>query len=258
VKLFPYPEALETALLQRTNGTESISLPSESQQAVESSGEQQTVVGILALLARELQKLNSNSTAQQRVDSPNTPGLDHAVHSPTTSNSSRRHAYDSHDASHGYINGHPRKRRRVDSCGNPNIELALPFEDLENISSSLPPAELMEDIITVYFTFIQPWIPILHETQFRRRIHDPDQIPKLVVILHAMVASAIRYVDKTNNPLSAEEMQRRAQRSRNIVILTAMDHLSVENLQALIIVAFNDVSSLSLTFTRVFPISISD
>ncbi|KAL0934776.1 uncharacterized protein CTRU02_209367 [Colletotrichum truncatum] len=236
-------EVLENAILNKSheqggyfsnsNGhAESSSLPAESH----------NVVGILSLLARELHKLNSKSRVSgSQADTPEGVA-DHAVLSPSTSSSSRRHTVDGLEIV-AHPHNQPRKRRRVDSCGNPNIDLAFPLEDLENITTSLPSPELLEDIINIHFNIIQPWIPILHETQFRRRVHDPEQLPRLVVVLHAMVVAALRFVDNPETRLSAHDVERRTARSRNIVILNAMDHLSVENLQALIIVAFNDIGN---------------
>lgn len=57
-----------------------------------------------------------------------------------------------------------------------------------------------------------------------------------------MVVSAARFVAQDRNPEFPGGLDRLCARSRNAVLLTSMDHLSVENLQALIIVAFNDVS----------------
>lgn len=136
----------------------------------------------------------------------------------------------------------------MDSCGNPNVDLSQPLnEDLADMSTSLPPADVLEETINVYFEVIQPWIPILHETQFRRRMHDPEELPSLVVILHAMVTAALRFVAvdaaaPAPTSLSASEVEKLTRQSRNFVMLTALEHLSVENLQALIILAFNDVS----------------
>ncbi|KAK1994620.1 hypothetical protein LX36DRAFT_641127 [Colletotrichum falcatum] len=219
-------------------------LPSHIGGGIESghaSAEPQSVVGILSLLARELHKLTSRNRPGSQAGTPEV-AAEHAVLSPSTSNSSRRHAADGIGVvSHPH--NQPRKRRRVDSCGNPNIDLAFPLEDLENITTSLPPPDLLEDIINIYFNLIQPWIPILHETQFRRRVHDPEQLPRLVVMLHAMVVAALRYVDNPETRPSAQEMERWVVRSRNTVILNAMDQLAVENLQALIILAFNDIGN---------------
>ncbi|KAG7141729.1 hypothetical protein HYQ45_018803 [Verticillium longisporum] len=195
----------------------------------EPTDEAPNVLGVLSLLAQELHKLNAQ-----------TPIVEATVLSPSVSQGSSRIAVDGHAFS-AESPGRPRKRRRVDSCGNPTIELTFALEDLENITTNLPPPALLEDVINAYFCLIQPWIPMIHETQFRARIHDPGQIPGLVVVLHAMVVAALRFVDSAGMGLPQAELKTRATRSRNIVMLTAMDHLSVENLQALIIVAFNDI-----------------
>ncbi|KAF4941379.1 putative transcriptional regulatory protein [Colletotrichum fructicola] len=234
-------EVLENALLNKSE--QGLQFPTSSGSGDSSSGptESQNVVGILSLLARELHKLNSKTKVGSQAGSPDGIG-EHAVLSPTTSSSSRRYTVDGLEiVSHPH--NQPRKRRRVDSCGNPNIDLAFPLEDLENITTSLPSPELLEDIINIHFNIIQPWIPILHETQFRRRVHDPEQLPRLVVVLHAMVVGALRFVDNPETRLSAQEVERRTSRSRSIVVLNAMDHLSVENLQALIIIAFCDIGN---------------
>lgn len=191
------------------------------------------------MLTSELQKLGSHPGG---ISYPRPSGSfsDHVVVSPTVSQGSSRHTADRQD---GWPHSHPdrpRKRRRVDSCGNPNVDLLLPLEgSLGCTSASLPSPDLMEDIINTYFDAIQPWIPMLHETQFRRRVHDQEELPHLLVVLHAMVVAALRFVDSRLSPLEIETI---TARSRNTVVLTSMDGLSVENSQALIIIAFNDVS----------------
>lgn len=135
----------------------------------------------------------------------------------------------------------PRKRRRLDSCGNPQLEIQLPLEDLTDAASNLPPPDLLEDVVGSYFTYIQPWIPILHETYFRARIHDTEQRPNLTVVLHAIVVAAIRFVQPEGQAFSSHDLESWAKKSRSIVLLTAMNGLSVENLQALIIIAYDDV-----------------
>lgn len=174
------------------------------------------------MLARELHKLNSNQRPALQHSSPET-GI-----SPTTTDTYAQ----------------PRKRRRVDSCGNPAIELATPLQDLENRQDSaatLPPPGLLEDVVTAYFDLVQPWIPLLHETQFRRRLHDHEKLPRLVLVLHAMVVAAVRFVDHTEHHLSNDAIVQMTRRSRNLVVLTAINSLSVESLQALVIIAFTDV-----------------
>lgn len=194
------------------------------------------------MLTAELQKLSSKPQAP----SPGGRSLGSFQEnnlSPAATSTSSRYASERYDrASHQ--SGRPQKRRRLDSCGNLNVELVLPLEEqLTDVATSLPHAQVLERVIDVYFDLIQPWIPILHETQFRRRIQDHESFSHILVILHAMVIAALRFVDDPQGQLGAHEIEQQAARSRRFVILTALDNLSVESLQALIIVASTDVST---------------
>ncbi|KIL89514.1 hypothetical protein FAVG1_07094 [Fusarium avenaceum] len=146
----------------------------------------------------------------------------------------------------------PRKRRRVDSCGNPNIELASQLGELGSTSSQLPPPELLEEAINAYFIVVQPWIPILHETRFRSRFYNHEQLPCLTVLLHAIVVAAIRFVEPSSQNLSEKDIETWTSRSRSIVLLSAMDGMSVENLQGLSIIAFTDMGNGDMS--RAWPI----
>lgn len=106
-------------------------------------------------------------------------------------------------------------------------------------SAQLPPDDLINAIIDAYFSVVHPFIPIIHEPLFRSRLRDPTERPKLVIVLHAMMVCALRYV--AHERLAGEWLGSypdALQRSRDHVLLAGMDDLSVENVQALIMVAF--------------------
>ncbi|CAL5866970.1 uncharacterized protein PFLUO_LOCUS1182 [Penicillium psychrofluorescens] len=106
-------------------------------------------------------------------------------------------------------------------------------------AAQLPPDKLVNVILDAYFSVVHPFIPIIHEMLFRSRLRDPTERPKLIVVVHAMMVCALRYV--ANERLSREWLEQypdALKRSREFVVLSGMDGLSVENLQALIIVAF--------------------
>lgn len=92
-----------------------------------------------------------------------------------------------------------------------------------------------------YFNHVHPWIPIIHEGRFRRRLDDDAERDKLHLVLQSMILIASRYIEDEDisNPFlrSADE----SENHRDWVVSKAMKHLSVENLQALLIIAFNDV-----------------
>jgi hypothetical protein len=113
--------------------------------------------------------------------------------------------------------------------------------DFKNTISSLPPGALLEAVIDAYFSQVHPWIPMLHEASFRQRLSDEEHESKLEVILHAMVVAALRFVD-TDITIQESYMLQLAKQSRDWVMLNGMNSLSVENLQGLTIVAFDDVS----------------
>lgn len=115
-------------------------------------------------------------------------------------------------------------------------------EDIEDIDPSLPSLPVLEAVVDKYFTIVQPWIPMLHEGRFRQRMKNPSERAQLAIILHAMVIAVLRFIDFTDSESNIQDVDIICEKSRKIVILTGMDNLSVENLQALIILCFNDVS----------------
>ncbi|PQE19847.1 C6 transcription factor protein [Rutstroemia sp. NJR-2017a BVV2] len=111
-----------------------------------------------------------------------------------------------------------------------------------SINEILLQDDLIDALVEVYFTNIHPWIPILHVRQFRERMKDPAQRKKLETIFHAIVSLCARF---SNDPRlgNAEVRARYSKRSRNAVILQSMESFSVENLQALVICAFDTIGS---------------
>ncbi|KAF2025008.1 hypothetical protein EK21DRAFT_93594 [Setomelanomma holmii] len=107
------------------------------------------------------------------------------------------------------------KRRRPDDSQETPPD-NLHFDD----APVSPGLQLLEDIISAYFRNIHPWIPMMHKARF----------------LHK-VSSNVLFV-----PPAAELVSTLATR-RERVVHAAMDCLSVESLQALIILAFDDIGN---------------
>ncbi|KAF2621348.1 hypothetical protein BU25DRAFT_482929 [Macroventuria anomochaeta] len=101
-----------------------------------------------------------------------------------------------------------------------------------NDAPTLPGAGVLEPILTAYFAHVHPWIPMIHQGRFFERLGDETQRDQLLIILHAMVLAASKLVPGAAMHVCAH--------TRNWVICSAMNSLSLENLQALIILAFND------------------
>lgn len=127
------------------------------------------------------------------------------------------------------------KRKRM------NDSILVEPNDFTDVSSSLPPPEVLKAVIDTYFTLVQPWIPIFHEKRFRQRLKNSTERHRLEVILHAMIVAMLRHIDPRELSVNLGNVESICERSRKIVILTGMDDMYVENLQALIIVCFEDV-----------------
>lgn len=117
------------------------------------------------------------------------------------------------------------------SCKRRRMNEALDTSRTED-APALPGADILESILTAYFTLVHPWIPMIHQGRFFDRLADETQRDQLVIILHSMVLAASKFVPEAATYVLAH--------TRRWIICTAMDSLSLENLQALIILAFND------------------
>ncbi len=106
--------------------------------------------------------------------------------------------------------------------------------------AELPPDDLIDALVEIYFARIHPWIPMLHVREFRERMAVPSKRQRLTTIFHAITSLCVRFSDdpRLDEP---EVRSRYARRCRQIVIVRSMESFSVENLQALIICAFDVV-----------------
>lgn len=120
------------------------------------------------------------------------------------------------------------------------------LEDQNEGYPSPPPIACLEALLAAYFTRVQPWVPIIQEAAFRRKIAEPRGRQKMSLVLHSMVFAALRFVTQDGKPLDADYVKDKTAKSRTVVVLNAMERLSVENLQALTILAFTEVSVSSL------------
>ncbi|KAJ4855633.1 fungal specific transcription factor domain-containing protein [Trichoderma breve] len=107
----------------------------------------------------------------------------------------------------------------------------------------LPQYPLLEAVVEAHFQTVHHWIPILHETRFRAKFKDPAQRQRLTVLLHALLSAGIKYVDCTAFGMSIQDVTRQIRISRSTVMENAMESLSIENTQALVIIAFDYMGS---------------
>jgi hypothetical protein len=139
----------------------------------------------------------------------------------------------------------PAKRRKVEYQSRAT-ERPTPPDSLSAHFSphGLPSREVMNDLVEFYFANVHHWIPILHVRKFRQQIQTTEGWDKAIYILHAIVATCIRF---SHHPDAGTNEIRRemAVASRQKVILNSMESFSVENLQALVIIAFDTVGHIT-------------
>ncbi|KAH8680801.1 fungal-specific transcription factor domain-containing protein [Xylariales sp. PMI_506] len=104
------------------------------------------------------------------------------------------------------------------------------------------PDDLIDSLVEIYFARIQPWIPILHVRQFPEAMKVPSERHKMRTIFHAIASLCVRFSDDPRLS-SPETRSRLAKQCRQSVIIESMESFSVENLQALIICAFDMIGS---------------
>jgi hypothetical protein len=136
----------------------------------------------------------------------------------------------------------PQKRKRS-LLDHESLEQTWNNAKEEMVTSALPSTRVLDRVVDAFFSIVHPWIPFLHQSRFKEQLEDPQKQPGLEIILHALVSATMKHLKEEDVGMSRSEMAREVRISRNVVMLTAMDNLTIENIQALIVVAFYDVAS---------------
>ncbi|CAK7267140.1 hypothetical protein SEPCBS119000_002392 [Sporothrix epigloea] len=116
----------------------------------------------------------------------------------------------------------------------------------------LPALPLLKAIVEAHFQTVHHWVPILHSTRFRAALTNARDRRRHAVLIHAMVAMSIKYVDFAAFNLTSRQVARQIRLSRRAVQLNALDGLSFINTQALIFLAFDYMGSGLIT--KAWPI----
>jgi len=108
--------------------------------------------------------------------------------------------------------------------------------ELESISSSI-----LKDLCNAWFERYHPWFPILHKLSVLGAIENTVSLtePPISIVLKAIVAVALPHWC-LSNPLSREARSRISEKFRKQVIIQAISNLSLQSLQAVLIVTTID------------------
>ncbi|KAI8676045.1 Fungal-trans domain-containing protein [Fusarium keratoplasticum] len=136
------------------------------------------------------------------------------------------------------IRSHKRRRVQGHKSGSHTQETPSPNETIQSL-----PLGLVEELVQLYFDRVFYWIPVIHYPRFREEIKQVSGRQRLRVVLDAMLVATLRFVDGRRYGLSDDDIQRLVEERRNSVLISAMRSLSIENLQALVILAFTTIGN---------------
>jgi hypothetical protein len=126
---------------------------------------------------------------------------------------------------------------------NPTLESSsLNILETRAQSSSIPQDEfpqydLLYKLTDLFFKHINTWCPILHRHSTLNRLFQPNLEQEDKILLHAIVATTLRYANDSRLTPEFREWQHKI--SMDKVILYGMKHSSVKSLQALVILSLD-------------------
>jgi hypothetical protein len=145
----------------------------------------------------------------------------------------------SHDTPEQYTRASNPKKRKLDQTNSENWILAL--EDLD-LSQHLPDQSVLIKVAEFFCVSFHHWIPYVHKQRLQRRVSEGLRDAGLDLFLHALVAVSLRHMDPNALFLDQNEIQQQIATSRSLVEIKSIRHVSIESLQALIIIVFDHVS----------------
>lgn len=102
-------------------------------------------------------------------------------------------------------------------------------------SARLPPHQLLIGLASLYFKYVNAWMPLLQEQSISRLLRNPQALgePELV-LLHGIAISGLRY---WNDSISMRK--RYYETSKQRILLYALKHANIRGLQALAILTLD-------------------
>ncbi|KAH7073249.1 fungal-specific transcription factor domain-containing protein [Paraphoma chrysanthemicola] len=133
-----------------------------------------------------------------------------------------------------------RKRRRIDESPVQEPSSLLHVDLAQHVQNDFL-LEARDTIADTYFSFIYPWISILHEPSVRKRLQFAPKSHPFPGIFHAMVVSALRFVKIADKPLTHQFYAEQTLKARQEIMSTAMNEICIEHAQMLLILAFTEL-----------------
>lgn len=123
-----------------------------------------------------------------------------------------------------------------------NVESAILHLGSTDISQHLPERSVLIQVADFFCVSFHHWIPYIHKQRLQERVRRGDRSPGFDLVLHALVAVALRHIGSERLPFDTDASMQQTGLSRFIVETHATRALSIEGLQAIILIVFDDVS----------------
>jgi hypothetical protein len=111
-----------------------------------------------------------------------------------------------------------------------------------DLSQHLPDRPLLAKITEFFCVSFHHWIPYIHKQRLQTRVREGSRDAGFELFLHALVAVALRHMSPNTVLLDKDQVQQQIATSQSIVEVQSVRHVSVESLQALILIVFDHVS----------------
>ncbi|KAH5332185.1 hypothetical protein HBI23_071760 [Parastagonospora nodorum] len=119
-----------------------------------------------------------------------------------------------------------------------------PF-DLDDVDSAqhLPEQPILCKAVDFFCTSFHHWIPYIHKQRLQNRVREGFQSAGFSLVLHALVATTLRHMDPNVLFLDRDQVKRHVKISRSVVEARCIQDVSVESLQALVLVVFDHLNN---------------
>ncbi|KAH8819286.1 fungal-specific transcription factor domain-containing protein [Xylogone sp. PMI_703] len=196
----------------------------------------------LALLENNMEKMNQS--VQDVLSHVRTTSIEAntSLHTPDSGASVARPASDSQSTTTGHAPLWETWQQLPDVtslASSPMAERLPPAPNMLTINmaeSGLPPMEVLQELVDLFFEMIYPWVPLFYKPSFIANLFAPDR----QILLHAIVVIAFRFWREPEPSVEVRDSYVKVSRDR--ILLKTIDTCSVISTQALALLALDALS----------------
>ncbi|KAF2830408.1 hypothetical protein CC86DRAFT_283479 [Ophiobolus disseminans] len=141
-------------------------------------------------------------------------------------------------------------QERQTSAQNPlkrklsHVHVETSFLDLHDTDPSqyLPSQSVLAKVADFFCVSFHHWVPYIHKQRLQTRVREGRRGVGFDLVLHALVAVVLRHMNPHTLSLHDDDIKQQTRVSRLIVETNATRILSVESLQALILIVFDHLN----------------